>query len=191
MGGIKKFDLNKFLNDTSDPPNPDELCNTGFESNYCNIDSLKQNLGNNNDQFTILNLNIQCVRSKFDQLASMIQHLEENNIEPCAITLQETWINPTEDVAPYELLNFNLISQGFICGSKGGLFIYLNKKFNFIRRDLYTPSNCYEALYIDVKGGGLKRMLTLGNVYRPPRDNNNNNSIRNFICCIRLFIELL
>ena len=50
---------------------------------------------------------------------------------------------------------------------KGGLVIYLQKRFDYKIRKIINTSNIWEGVFIDFKNGGLKKTLTLGNKYRP------------------------
>ena len=59
--------------------------------------------------------------------------------------------------------------------------IYLNENYNYELRNLYTNSNIWEGLFIDIDDGNLCRTFTIGNIYRPPHDNNNNVNIQQFI----------
>ena len=58
-------------------------------------------------------------------------------------------------------------------------------------RNLYSSSNIWEGLYIDVTGHNLPERLTIGNIYRPPHDNNNNKNIETFINEMLPFIDKL
>ena len=46
---------------------------------------------------------------------------------------------------------------------------------------MYTQSNIWEGLFIDVSGQNLRRPITIGNIYKPPHNNNNNANIEKFI----------
>ena len=48
-------------------------------------------------------------------------------------------------------------------------------------RNLYGSSDIWEGLFIDVTGYDLRKRLTIGNIYRPPHDNNNNTNVETFI----------
>ena len=58
-------------------------------------------------------------------------------------------------------------------------------------RNLYSSSNIWEGLYIDVTGHNLPERLTIGNIYRPPHDNNTNKNIETFINEMLPFIDKL
>ena len=46
---------------------------------------------------------------------------------------------------------------------------------------MYTGSDIWEGLFIDVSGHNFHRPITIGNIYRQPHNNNNNANIENFI----------
>ena len=56
---------------------------------------------------------------------------------------------------------------------------------------MYPDSDAWEGQFIDVEGGNLRRTLTIGNIYRPPHHNNNNESISKFIAELSPIIEAL
>ena len=86
---------------------------------------------------------------------------------------------------------YKLIHQGHICSKHGGLLIYLNDDFTYDQRTLYKHSDIWEGVFIDVSGPSLNRPLTIGNIYRPPHDNNDNENISKFIAELSPIIDLL
>ena len=46
---------------------------------------------------------------------------------------------------------------------------------------MYTQSDIWEGLFIDVSGQNLRRPITISNIYKPPHNNNNNANIERFI----------
>ena len=46
---------------------------------------------------------------------------------------------------------------------------------------MYTRSDIWEGLFIDFSGHNLHRPITIGNIYRPPHNNNNIANIETFI----------
>ena len=69
--------------------------------------------------------------------------------------------------------------------------IYLNDSYSYRIRNLFTNSNIWEGLFIDISGGNLCRTLTIGNIYRPPHDNNNNANIQQFISELSHIIDII
>ena len=98
-----------------------------------------------------------------------------------AICLQESWLTDDSDLSQYQLPNYNLIHQGKKCSGHGGLLIYLHKRYYHVVRKLYNSSDFREGHFIDISGGNLRKHITLGNIYRPPKLNNNYLSISTFI----------
>ena len=98
-----------------------------------------------------------------------------------AICLQESWLTDDSDLSQYQLPNYNIIHQGKKCSGHGGLLIYLHKRYSHVVRKLYSSSDFWEGLFIDISGGNLSKHITLGNIYRPPKLNNNDLSIATFI----------
>ena len=72
---------------------------------------------------------------------------------------------------------------------KGGLITYVEEKFTINKRNLYTPSIHWEGLFIDIMHDNLPQKITIGNIYRPPRDNNSNKQIEYFLVPISSIIE--
>ena len=90
-----------------------------------------------------------------------------------ALCFQECWLSKTDQTNHIQLDGYNCIYQSKSCSGKRGLFIYLQKRFQHKIRKSINTSNIWEGVFIDVKNGGLKKTtLTLGNIYRPPRDLN-------------------
>ena len=104
------------------------------------------------------------------------EYLRENGVEFSAIYLQETWLSDDSDTSPLQIDGYQLISQGKTCTSHEGLAIFLNNNFNFIHSRSYVKSLLWEAQFIEIpidrKG---KRTLVLGNVYRTPIGDLNEN----------------
>ena len=147
---------------------------------------------NSPKEFLILTLDIQSVHAKFNNLFPVIDNLASQGLYFGAICLQETWTSSDSDLSLLQLPGYQLIHQGSKCTKHGGLIIYLNENYNYEIRNLYTDSNIWEGLFIDINGGNLCRTFTIGNIYRPPHDNNNNNvNIQQFISELSPIIEIL
>ena len=68
---------------------------------------------------------------------------------------------------------------------------YVEDKFIVSKRDLYTPSKHWEGLFINIMHENLTKEIILGNIYRPPRDNNSNKQIKYFLEPMSSIIELI
>ena len=98
-----------------------------------------------------------------------------------AICLQETWLSSDADVSLLHISGYKLIHQGSKCTRHGGLIIYIHEEYTYKLRNIYTQSDIWEGLFIDVSGQNLRQPITIGNIYKPPHSNNNNANIERFI----------
>ena len=101
-------------------------------------------------------------------------HKHNVDFEFYALCFQECWLSETDQTNHIQLDGYDCIYQSKSCSGKGGLVIYLQKRFDYKVCKTINTSNIWECVFIDIKNGGLKNTLTLGNIYRPPRDLNEN-----------------
>ena len=128
-GGSKPNDLNDLLHTFQD--SEDEIP-TMQHSHYYDWDGLTNIMISNKDNFHLLSLNIQSIRSKFDKLMCLLKFLNENNCPRfSAICLQETWLDSDTDTSLLNIPGYNLINQGKRCSEHGGLLIYLQEEFTY------------------------------------------------------------
>ncbi len=114
------------------------------------ISTLTQDKNN----FSILSINIQSLRAKFDELDIFIEHLRTLNLEFSAICTQECCISNNDDLQQIELKGYKLISQSKSqCSSKGGLTIYLHEKFDYEYKFKLNKYKTWECQVIQVKNG--------------------------------------
>ena len=69
-----------------------------------------------------------------------------------AICIQETWLSDNSDTSLLRLGGYNLISQGKICTTHGGVAIYLSDKYNYKLLSLHKYSEIWESQFIEVSG---------------------------------------
>ena len=160
-------------------------------SRYIDMSEIQSIFQNNYSEFLILTLNIQSVNAKFNNLYPVINNLASHGLYFGAICLQETWTSNDSDLSLLQLPGYQLIHQCSKCTMHGGLIIYLNENYCYKIRNLYTGSNIWEGLFIDINGANLCRTFKIGNIYRPPRDINNNINIQQFISELSPIVEIL
>ena len=95
--------------------------------------------------------------------------------------MQESWLSKEEDVNFFKIPNYNIIHHGKTCSGHGGLIFYLHENYSWKVRQLHEQSDTWEGLFIDIYGDNLRKHITLGNIYRPPKCNNNDQVISTFI----------
>ena len=62
-----------------------------------------------------------------------------------------------------------------------GLFTYVKDEYKCSVRPTCQNSNIFEGLFIDVKSENLPKKITLGNIYRPTKQNNSITEVNNFM----------
>ena len=176
---LSSQDLNNVLHSFDDDPNNE--IGTYTDSPYVTLDSLISLLSKKTGQFSILDLNIQSLSSKFDAFTAFLTLLDEKGVRFNAICLQETWLSDKHETTIFNLPGYHLIHAGKSCSDCGGLMIYLSDVFSYNVKLIYNNSSLWEGLFVEVQGGTLESKLFIGNIYRPPRHNNNNATIENFL----------
>lgn len=187
-GGNAKNNLLKLLGESDGEPA------RVTDSHYIETCNLLPYVQKDKHKFSVFSLNIRSIGAdgKFESLKSMLADLESKGVLFSAICLQETWLQgDPPDTSYFSLAGYNSVSLGTTCGRHGGLLIYIQDKYKFVTRDLYTPSKIWEGQFIDISGGGLEKTITLGNIYKPPRENNNNSNITAFLDLITPVIQSL
>ena len=69
---------------------------------------------------------------------------------------------------------YTLILKGKTCCAHGGLLIYLQESYEYKNVITESESDIWEGQFISVTNPQTNLKLTLGNIYRPPRDLNEN-----------------
>ena len=77
---------------------------------------------------------------------------------------------------------YTCINQGYKVSCHGGLITYVKTKYDVKILDICPNSQIWEGLFIELQlKEDNKSKLIVGNVYKPPRNNNNNENIQKFI----------
>ena len=170
FGGTAKNNLNEILCNIDDLDNDISIAS---DSPYIDSNNVVHTLKPFSHNFSVLALNIQSLNAKFDNLKILLDELASQDFEFSAICLQETWISGDQsNISFYNLDNYAAIPLPATCSSHGGLLIYLHKKFQYVLRDEYSPNHLWEGQFLDITGNDLPNKITLCNVYRAPRDRN-------------------
>ena len=177
--GVKsKNDLNGILNNFTVT---DFEIDTSSESPYIDIDSLSEQLIPHPKKFSFLSVNIQNINAKFDKLLAFITYLNDNNSMFSAICIKESWLKQGQDISLFQIPGYNLINQPKVCSEHGGLITYLKREYTHNVRDWYKSSYIWEGLFINVFHEKTNKKITIGNIYRHPKNNNSNPTIENSI----------
>ena len=178
-GGTQRNDLNKILQDTDN--NTSVEIETIPNSSYLDKEQLSDFLRTYSSSFVILSLNAQSLNAKYDEILILVNSLQDKNLRFSAIALQETWFKDGQDISSFDIPQYELISQGRSCSAHGGLAIYLHCEYSYKPIFSQVTSVHWEGQAIEISSESLHRNIKLCNVYRPPRHNNNNKSIQDFL----------
>ena len=166
LGGTKNNSLlhiSKIDNENSEYPQILE------HSPYFNNDDLISVLKNKNKILKCMSLNIQCLKAKFNQLQIYVDMLNRSNISFDIICIQETWLSDGSDTSMLELDGYSILTQSPSSSTHGGLAMYIKQDIKYKELTNETsPSNIWEGQFVQIHFNEAK--LTIGNVYRPPRD---------------------
>ena len=178
-GGCLKNNLNGILqwNDIIDGE-----INTSISSKYVNLSQLPDYISESKQHFTVLTLNCQSINAKFNSIILLLETLlREGEFQFSAICLQETWLSGCPpDITNFRLPGYNAYALGTTCSSHGGLICYIQDQYNAnVLKDYYDHSEWWEGLFLEISSKDL-RPIILGNIYRPPKQNNNNQAIECF-----------
>ena len=188
FGGLTQNDLNNIL-DHVDKDDPEELLSYK-SSMYVDMDGLNKYL-QTKDNFTLLSLNIQSIHAKFEEFKIIIDQLGLSGRKINAICLQETWLDENSDTNRLLIDGYNFISQPKSCSSHGGLAIYLRDDLSYSEISMIPKSDLWENQIINISGPSLTSTITICNVYRPPRNNDSNRVISNFLSEYSILVDQL
>ena len=143
-------------------------------STYYDPDNFKLLAERHNKRFNILSTNIESINVKHSELEAFMEELNLINFKISLICFQECWLSENDDMCHLQLEGYQCIKQGKTCSNKGGLVMYLSKTFNYKVSLSLNQYDNWEGQFIKVTGGGLFKDILIGNIYRPPRDLNEN-----------------
>ena len=117
---------------------------------------------------------MQFLKAKFDQIQILLSQLKSKRVQFNAICLQETWLTENSDLTSFQIPGYTLISQVAICSSHAGLAIYVQEHYKYKLLSCYQHTKIWEGLFIEIESEEFKKKFIIGNMYRPPRERNEN-----------------
>ena len=179
FGGVEANSLEKIINSIDIENEIDTI----KHSPYYTMDKLPTDIKMNDTNLVIISLNAQSLKSKFSSFEAMLHMLNDQGSQPDILLLQETWVK--EDACPpyLNLAGYEAITQGYRCTSHGGLITYVKSNLNATRLHICPNSNIWEGLFVKVDNPENKSMpsIIIGNIYKPPHNNNNRENVEQFI----------
>ena len=181
IDGVQLKSLNSILESNTDFIDSDKP-QLFKPSPYTDHDGLIEMLKHKPDVFKCLSLNIQSLNAKIDQLRIYVEQFRMDNCNFDAICVQETWLMSDSPTDHLQIDGYTLISSPCVITSHSGVAIYLKNNLHYsIVNTVQSQTDSWEGqfLRIDFQDG---KVLTLGNIYRPPREliENYKNFIKEF-----------
>ena len=130
--------------------------------------------GKHQNNFSILSLNIQSLRAKFNEFELLVETTRNKGCKLSIICLQETWLTENIFLTGLQMEGYELIVQPAGCNSDAGLTFYLHTEYTFDFLELHTDSTFWKSPFIKITGKNLNKSVIVGNIYRPPRNQNHN-----------------
>ena len=177
-GGIDKHKLKNLLDSYEEDENEPIIIQN---SPYYSVDNIPNTFQTVEGNFSILSLNVDGILSKMNELRILIHLLNTQGILIDIFCIQESHLdkNYAPDTACIQIDGYDCIPQERYCGQKGGLVTYVKSCHDSSILNIGQRSDIWEGQYIEVKNSNNFRII-IGNIYKPPRNNNNNANIERF-----------
>ena len=122
---------------------------------------------------SIISLNAQCIRTKFDDFQIAMNEINKK-CHIGIVCIQESWLSTECCTKMFELPDYQLISKGKYCSNHGWLFIYViyvHNDYNCEPIKIKEDTIGWENLFVKVrhKSPGSKANI-IGNIYRVPKE---------------------
>ena len=179
-GGVKEKDLTKIISNdlnADDAGNDDEI-DTMSHSPYFLPGHLPNHLINS---FGILSLNAGSLSAKFNSLQILLELLSSQNIHFPVICIQESWITDESMLQLLQLNGYNTFHVNASSSTHGGVVTYVDNSYDVTIKAQVNNSDICDGLFLEIKHENMKNKIIVGNIYKPPKDNNNCGNVNGFI----------
>ena len=119
---------------------------------------------------SIISLNVQCIRAKFDDFQITMNEINKK-CHVSIVCIQESWLSSECCTKMFELPDYQLISKGKYCSNHGGLLIYVHNDYYCEPITIKEDTIGWKNLFVKVKhkSTGSKANI-IGNIYRVPKE---------------------
>ena len=109
----------------------------------------------------------------------MLELFASQNIHFHAICIKESWIHNDSKLPLIALEGYQCFSIK-ATSSHGELITYLDDKYDVQVKKTVDDSNIWKKLFLELNHSSFQNKIIIGNVYKPPRDNNSARKINPF-----------
>ena len=176
-GGVDGKDFKDIINEDSDPDEIDLIHN----SPYYSPSQMPNHVKSREGFFGVLSLNAQSIQAKFNNLEAFIALMHSQNIHFPVICIQETWLNDESRLPLVSLDGYQTFNSNASSSTHGGLITYVDENYDVSVIKKIEKSTIWDGLFLKVKHEEMQNEVIIGNLYKPPRNNNNVANIRAFI----------
>ena len=171
-GGVENKDLVKVVNNGPIDDDDNELDTMSY-SPYFLPSNVPSNMINTKSPFGILSLNTGSLSAKFSDLQVLLEALSSQNIHFPVICIQESWISDETMLQLLHLNGYNMFHVNATSSKHGGVVTYVDNSYDVTIKAQVNNSDIWDGLFIEIKHDNMKNSIIVGNIYKPPKDNNN------------------
>ena len=148
-GGTTANDLSRLMEANSDEFEPSFV----KHSSYYSVNGMPSYTLSQQNNFTILSLNVQSIKAKISKLQLLIHQLNLQNICIDAVAIQESWLQYDDnhnlsDLSQLSINGYSLKSQGYSCSKHGGLMFYVRSDYAVKIIESVKNSEVWEGIFL-------------------------------------------
>jgi exonuclease III len=164
------LDVSKLLYSNIQPDDDSPYQNVTINSSFHDLDIIVTLFKNSNKPL-FLNINIQCLNSKFDKLKSAVNELSCNGVQIDVIAMQETWSIKYPQL--YQIQGFQpLFFCNRISGRGGGVGFYIRNGINvsLVNSRVQNTDKIFESLSLKLSYNinNVTKHCIVSSIYRSP-----------------------
>ena len=110
----------------------------------------------------------------------LVSILTSNAPGQCVICIQETWLQDDSKIPLVSLEGYKCFHVKASTSAHGGLITCVDDEFDVSVKRIITKSNIWEGQFLELNHGAFQNNIVIGNVYKPPRDDNNAGNLNAF-----------
>lgn len=169
----KTHSLCKILNDDVDDDDKSAINLLRSSKYISDIDELSPILAGRNS-FSIFSSNIQSMNTSFSEIKLFVQALQNIKFNFSVLCFQECYVS-NDYSFNYDIPGYTTFLTTATCSRNGGLLTYVHEAFDaqFLVDSVPVNPDLWESHFVCIKSETLTNSVIVGNVYRPPRDDQN------------------